>query len=121
MADIESRCHEKATQLGLKVDFRQTNQEGQLVDWIQEAGQAAQGIVINPAAYTHTSIAIHDAIRATGLPVIEVHLSNIHAREAFRHQSYVSPVALAVLCGLGADGYPMALEALAKHLDLSRN
>ena len=83
-----------------------------LVDWIQEAAETRQGIVINPGAYTHTSVALHDAIRAVGLPVIEVHLSNIFAREPFRHHSYVSPVAAGVICGLGAVGYMLALEAL---------
>ncbi|PLW77431.1 type II 3-dehydroquinate dehydratase [Cohaesibacter celericrescens] len=117
LKDIENLCHSKASELGISVDFRQTNHEGQLVDWIQEAGLTAKGLVINPAAYTHTSVALQDAIRAVGLPVIEVHLSNIHARESFRHTSFVSPVALAVLCGLGANGYPMAIEALANHLD----
>ena len=97
---------------GLAVDFRQTNIEGVLVDWIQEAGEKAKGIIINPGAYTHTSVAIHDAIRGTGLPVIEVHLSNIFARERFRHHSYVSPVAKGVICGLGPLGYGLALEAL---------
>ena len=99
--------------LGLSVDFRQTNHEGTLVDWIQEASTgAAAGIVINPGAYTHTSVAIHDAIRSGGKPVIELHLSNIFAREAFRHHSYVSPVAVGVICGFGPAGYVLALEAL---------
>ena len=117
LSDIEAMCHAKAAQLGLTVDFRQTNHEGALVDWIQEAGRDAAGLVINPAAYTHTSVALQDAIRASGIPVIEVHLSNIHARETFRHTSFVSPVAIGVICGLGAEGYPMAIEALAHYLD----
>lgn len=117
LKDIEASCYAKAAELGVSVDFRQSNHEGELVDWIQEAGQKAKGLIINPAAYTHTSVALHDAIRASGLTVIEVHLSNIHAREAFRHKSFISPIALAVLCGLGADGYPMALEALVNHLN----
>ena len=112
LADIEKACVEAGAKLGLKVDFRQTNIEGVLVDWIQEAADAAKGIVINPGAYTHTSVALHDAIRSTGLPVIEVHLSNIFAREPFRHHSYVSPVAKGVICGLGPKGYTLALEAL---------
>ena len=112
LADIEKACHERGKELGLAVDFRQTNIEGVLVDWIQEAAEAAKGIVINPGAYTHTSVALHDAIRGAGLPVIEVHLSNIFAREPFRHHSYVSPVAQGVICGLGAKGYTLALEAL---------
>jgi len=112
LADIEKACIARGKDLGLKVDFRQSNLEGVLVDWIQEAGEKAKGIVINPGAYTHTSVAIHDAIRGTGLPVIEVHLSNIFARERFRHHSYVSPVAKGVICGLGPLGYTLALEAL---------
>jgi len=112
LADIERDCAAAGKRLGLAVDFRQSNQEGTLVDWIQEAMTAARGIVINPGAYTHTSVAIHDAIRAVGLPVIEVHLSNIFAREGFRHHSYVSPVAVGTICGLGPQGYVLALEAM---------
>src|SRR5690606_41486952 len=98
LADIEAACRETGERIGLAVDFRQTNVEGVLVDWIQEAGEAAKGLVLNAGAYTHTSIAIHDALRASGLPIIEVHLSNIFARETFRHHAYVSPVARAVTC-----------------------
>ena len=112
LADNEHDCAAAGKRLGLAVDFRQSNQEGTLVDWIQEAMTAARGIVINPGAYTHTSVAIHDAIRAVGLPVIEVHLSNIFAREGFRHHSYVSPVAVGTICGLGPQGYVLALEAM---------
>jgi 3-dehydroquinate dehydratase-2 len=112
LADIEKDCKAAGKELGLKVDFRQSNQEGTLVDWIQEAATAAKGIVINPGAYTHTSVALQDAIRAAGLPVVEVHLSNIFAREPFRHHSYVSPVAAGVICGLGPLGYRLALEAI---------
>jgi 3-dehydroquinate dehydratase-2 len=112
LADIELDCVAAGKRLGLSVDFRQTNHEGVLVDWIQEAMKAARGIVINPGAYTHTSVAIHDAIRAVGLPVIEVHISNIFARESFRHHSYVSPVAMGTICGLGPQGYVLALEAM---------
>jgi len=115
--DIAQDCREAGQELGLEIDFRQSNHEGELIDWIQEAGSKAAGIVINPAAYGHTSIAIHDAVRAVApLPVIEVHLSNIHAREAFRHHSTVSPVALGVICGLGPLGYRLALQALAARL-----
>ncbi len=110
--DIERECHAEGAELKLSVDFRQSNHEGVLVDWIQEAADSARGIVINPGAYSHTSVAIHDAIRAAGLPVIEVHLSNIFARESFRHHSYVSPVAAGVICGLGPHGYRLALRAL---------
>jgi 3-dehydroquinate dehydratase-2 len=112
LREIGEDCAAAGKALGLVVDFRQTNHEGVLVDWIQEAATAADGIVINPGAYTHTSVAIHDAIRAGGRPVIEVHLSNIFAREPFRHHSYVSPLAAGVICGLGPKGYLLALEAL---------
>lgn len=114
LGDIEAEAHEAAARLDLTIDFRQTNTEGQLVDWIQEAGQAAKGIAINPGAYTHTSIALHDALKAAAIPTIEVHLSNIFAREPFRRHSYVSPVASGVICGLGPTGYVLALEALAR-------
>jgi 3-dehydroquinate dehydratase-2 len=113
LADIERDCIAAGKRLGLAIDFRQDNREGILVDWIQEAMGKARGIVINPAGYSHTSVAIHDAIRAVGLPVIEVHISNIFAREPFRHHSYVSPVAVGTICGLGPIGYVLALEAMA--------
>lgn len=117
LADIETDCREAAAGLGLSVEFRQSNHEGALVDWIQQAGEDAAGVIINPGAYGHTSIALHDAIRAVSpLPVIEVHLSNIHAREPFRHQSMIAPVALGMICGLGPKGYTLALEALAAQL-----
>lgn len=113
LADVEAACRARGEALGLAVEFRQTNHEGQLIDWIQEAGRRQAAVVINPGAYTHTSIALHDAIRGTGVTVLEVHLSNIHAREAFRHHSYVSPVAKGVIVGLGPLGYLLALEAIA--------
>ena len=116
LADIESMAKAEGKTLGLEVTAKQSNHEGELVTWIQEALGTQDGIVINPGAYSHTSVAIHDAIRAIGLPVIEVHLSNIYTREAFRHHSYVSPVALGVICGLGATGYKLALHALAEKL-----
>ena len=112
LADIERDCVAAGKRLDLAIDFRQSNREGELVDWIQEAMTAAKGIVINPAAYSHTSVAIHDAIKGVGLPTIEVHISNIFARERFRHHSYVSPVAVGTICGLGPHGYVLALEAL---------
>jgi 3-dehydroquinate dehydratase-2 len=112
--DIEDRVTARAKTLGLAVDFRQTNVEGQLVDWIQEARTKAKGIIINPAAYTHTSVALHDALKAVGVPAIEVHLSNTHAREEFRHHSYVSPVAHGIVVGFGAYGYELALDGLAR-------
>lgn len=113
LADIESMCRDVGEDLDLDIEFRQSNVEGILVDWIQEAGDVAQGLILNPAAYTHTSVAIHDAVRAAEIPTVEVHLSNVFAREAFRHHSYVSPVALGVICGFGATGYRLALEALS--------
>jgi 3-dehydroquinate dehydratase-2 len=117
LADIEQDCRDAAAGLGVEVDCRQSNHEGVLVDWIQEAGDSAAALIVNPGAYSHTSIAIHDAIRAVApLPVAEVHLSNIHAREAFRHHSMVSPVATGVICGFGPQGYVMALHAVAARL-----
>ena len=116
LADIEAQCRALAGELGLAVDCRQSNGEGQLVDWIQEARNGHAAIVINPGAYSHTSIAILDALQAADLPVIEVHLSNIHKRETFRQHSYVSQVATGVICGFGAQGYRMALDALARLL-----
>lgn len=117
LADVEESCRRHGQGLGLEVDCRQSNSEGQLIDWIHEARNSHDGIIINPAAYTHTSIAIMDALLAAELPLIEVHLSNIHRREAFRHQSYVSKVADAVLAGLGSQGYLFALDALARRLN----
>ena len=115
--DIAGDCRDAAGPLGLQVDFRQSNHEGMLVDWIQEASEKAKGIVINAGAYTHTSIAIHDAIAAIApLPVVEVHLSNIHAREAFRHVSRVAPHAVGMICGFGPLGYTLALQALAARI-----
>ena len=116
LADIEKMAAEEGSALGLEVTCRQSNIEGELVTWIQQALGAYDAIVINPGAYSHTSIAIHDAFRAVSLPVVEVHLSNIYTREPFRHHSYVSPVALGVICGLGATGYKLALRALAEKL-----
>jgi 3-dehydroquinate dehydratase-2 len=114
LAEIEEACLEKAGALGLAIDFRQSNHEGQLVDWIQEARQACDGIIINPAGYTTTSVAILDALIASELPVIEVHLSNIHQRESFRHDSYVSRVARGVICGFRGQSYLLALDAMAR-------
>jgi 3-dehydroquinate dehydratase-2 len=114
LEDIAEDCRKAGASLGLTIDFRQSNHEGELVGWIQEAAEAASGIVLNAAAYTHTSIAIHDAIRAAApLPVVEVHLSNIHAREPFRHVSKVAPHAVGMICGFGPLGYRLALQALA--------
>jgi 3-dehydroquinate dehydratase II len=117
LADIETGCRKAAESLGLEIEFRQSNHEGDLIGWIQEAGEKAAGIVINAGAYTHTSIAIHDAIRSVSpLPVAEVHLSNIHAREEFRHTSMVAPVSTGMICGFGPLGYTLALQALAARL-----
>lgn len=116
LQDLEDACKKCATDLGFEIDFRQSNHEGVLVDWIQEARESFDAIVINPAAYTHTSVAILDALQAADKPVIEVHLSNIHKREAFRHTSYVSNMATGVICGLGIQGYEMALQALSRLL-----
>lgn len=117
LKEIGDLCAETGRRVGRAIDFRQTNHEGVLVDWIQEAMTSAAGIVINPGAYTHTSVALHDAVRAIGRPVIEVHISNIHAREAFRHHSYLSPVAVGVLAGFGPHGYVMGIEALARMIE----
>jgi 3-dehydroquinate dehydratase-2 len=112
--DLEALCAETAEALDLSIDFRQTNHEGELITWVQECRTKARGIVINPAGYGHTSIALMDALLAVELPVIEVHLTNIHAREDFRHTSLVSRVAQGVICGLGIRGYGLALTALAE-------
>jgi 3-dehydroquinate dehydratase II len=113
LESIKSKCEAEAKQHGLAVEFRQSNHEGVLVDWIQEAKQKAGGLIINGGAYSHTSIAIHDALRLCDLPVIEVHLSNPFAREPFRHHSMISPVAKGLICGLGASGYVLAISAAA--------
>jgi 3-dehydroquinate dehydratase-2 len=110
--EIRRRCEARARQHGREVDFRQTNHEGELIDWIQEARAACDGLVINPAGYGHTSVALLDALRTLEAPIIECHLSNPAAREAFRHHSYVSLVATGVICGLGPMGYELAIEAV---------
>ncbi|GAB3628767.1 3-dehydroquinate dehydratase [Pandoraea terrae] len=115
LADIEAKCRNVAQGLEMDVRIFQSNAEHQLIDWIHAARLEADGIVINPAAYTHTSVAIADALRASDLPIVEVHLSNVHQREVFRHRSYVSPVAKCVICGCGSDGYEYGLRYLAKH------
>ena len=112
--DVETLCAETGEALNLAIDFRQSNIEGELISWIQEYRGRAAGIVINPAGYTTTSIALMDALLACELPVIEVHVTNIHRREAFRHESYVSKVAVGVICGLGIRGYGLALTAIAE-------
>jgi 3-dehydroquinate dehydratase-2 len=117
LADIESRLQAAAGPLNLTIDFRQSNSEGELVGWIQDARDAASGLILNAAAYTHTSVALLDAVRAAELPTIEVHLSNVFQRENFRHRSYISQAATGVICGLGATGYVLALQALAEHIE----
>ncbi len=114
LADIEAMCAEKGKALGLEVEFRQSNAEGELVTAIQDARGRADGLVVNAGGLTHTSVAILDALLAVDLPVIEVHLSNIFRREPFRHRSYVAQAARGVICGLGGQGYALALEAMAR-------
>ena len=116
LADVDARCAALAAELGLQVDCRQSNHEGVLVDAIAEAMSGVAAVVINPGAYTHTSIAIRDALAALTVPIVEVHISNVHAREAFRAHSYVSPVATAVIAGAGVQGYELALRVCAAHL-----
>jgi 3-dehydroquinate dehydratase-2 len=118
LADVEQLCAQACANHGLHLDFRQSNHEGELVDWLHQASSnpsagTLAGVVLNAGAYTHTSIALHDAIKASGVTLIELHISNVFAREAFRHHSYISPVAKAVLCGFGVAGYAMAIAALA--------
>lgn len=116
LEDIENACTDTAKSLGVSVAFFQSNHEGMLLDQIHAAKGVHDGIILNAGAYTHTSIALMDAIASVELPVVEVHLSNIHARETFRHGSFVAPVALGQICGFGAKGYLMALDALSEHL-----
>ncbi|MDQ0320344.1 3-dehydroquinate dehydratase-2 [Pararhizobium capsulatum DSM 1112] len=112
LADIEAMCIEEGKALGLEVVCHQSNHEGALIDWMHEAGDKAVGLAINAGAYTHTSIALHDAIKAIKIPVVELHLSNVHAREEFRHKSMLAPAAKGVICGFGAHSYILALNAL---------
>jgi 3-dehydroquinate dehydratase-2 len=115
LADVEKLCRATAQQHGLALVFRQSNHEGQIVDWIQEArAEKAAGLILNPAGFTTTSVAILDALMTMEAPVIEIHISNIHAREEFRHNSYVSKVARAIICGFGIEGYALAITGLAR-------
>ncbi|MDX1975974.1 MAG: type II 3-dehydroquinate dehydratase [Rickettsiales bacterium] len=114
LADIEAACKKAAASLGLSMDCFQSNHEGELVDQIQKAGKTHKGLLINAGAYTHTSIAIMDALLTLSIPVIEVHMSNIFRRESFRHESYVSKAAKGVICGFGSDSYLLGLQAIAK-------
>lgn len=117
LSDVETRCSDAAETAGFGLEFRQTNDEGELVDWIQEARDKAAGLALNAGAYTHTSVALHDALRLLDIPIVEVHLSNVFARETFRHHSYISPAATGVICGFGSFSYVLAIQALAEHLD----
>jgi 3-dehydroquinate dehydratase II len=117
LADVEKMCQAEADKLDLELVFRQSNHEGQLIDWIQEFGREVKagnsiGAVYNPGAHTHTSVALHDAIEGAELPVIELHVSNVHAREEFRHHSFISPVARGIIVGFGVLGYPLAINGL---------
>lgn len=117
LADVEQQCLQLGAKHGIEIDFRQSNHEGVLVDWIHEAGQKVKsgdmlGVVLNSGAYTHTSVALHDAIKGVEVPLIEVHISNVHARETFRHHSYISPVAAGIVVGFGTYGYQLAIEGL---------
>ena len=121
LADVEEACRHVATELGLELQFHQSNREYEIIDWIHEARENAAGIVINPAAFTHTSVAILDALNSFDGPVIEVHISNIHKREAFRHHSFVSGRADGVIAGFGTQGYTLAMRRLATLIDKGTN
>ena len=116
LSDVETNCRAEAQRLGLAIEFAQSNHEGVLVDLIQDAREKNSAIVINAGAYTHTSVALLDALNAAELPAVEVHISNIYTRESFRHRSYISPAAVGVIAGLGIHGYLLALQALARLL-----
>jgi 3-dehydroquinate dehydratase-2 len=122
LADVEKLCMETAAQFGLKADCRQSNREGELIDFIHEAhARQAAGIIINAGAYSHTSIALHDALKAVKVPAVEVHISNIHARESFRHHSFTAIAAFAVLAGFGIDGYRLAINGRAAKIGAKAN
>ena len=116
LADVEAECRRVGAELGLDIVFKQSNREHEIIDWIHEAREAAKGIVINPAAFTHTSVAILDALHAFEGPILEVHISNVHKREPFRHHSYVSSVAAGVIAGFGTQGYALSLQRMARLL-----
>ena len=120
LADIEAQVCRVGAELKIEVEFRQSNHEGELVDWIGQTPGHFDGIVINPAAYTHTSVALRDAIAGACTPAVEVHISNVHAREEFRHRSLTAGVCVGVVCGFGMDGYEWALRALVRHLTLAK-
>ena len=117
LAEIEATCRAKARDIGIGLDFMQSNSEGALVDAIHAAKGTHDGLILNAGAYTHTSIALMDAISSVELPAIELHLSNVHARESFRHTSYIARVAVGVICGFGPAGYELAIDAMARHLE----
>jgi 3-dehydroquinate dehydratase II len=112
LPQIEERLREHAATVGVALTFRQSNHEGELVGWIQEAGAAGAGVLINAAAYTHTSVALRDAIAGSGVAAVEIHVSNVYARESFRHHSFIAPVCIGVICGFGPAGYQLGLDAL---------
>jgi 3-dehydroquinate dehydratase-2 len=119
LADVERLCRDEGVRLGIGIDCRQSNHEGQLIDWIQEAGRETAagnllGVILNAGAYTHTSVALHDAIKGSQVTVIELHISNVHARESFRHHSYISPAARGIIVGFGVQGYAIAIDALMR-------
>jgi 3-dehydroquinate dehydratase II len=119
LADVERLCLETGARLGVEIECRQSNHEGFLIDWIHEAGREVAagrmlGAVMNPGAYTHTSVALHDAIKGAHLPLVELHISNVHAREEFRHHSFISPAARGIIVGFGVKGYALAIEALVR-------
>ncbi|MCA0960960.1 type II 3-dehydroquinate dehydratase [Salipiger bermudensis] len=117
LADVEAMCRAHAIEIGVEVEFEQSNHEGALVDAIHGTRGRIDGLILNAGAYTHTSIALMDAISSAEIPAIELHLSNVHAREAFRHQSYIARVSVGVICGFGARGYTLAMDAMKSHLD----
>lgn len=121
LADIETLCQVRAAELSVEVDFRQSNSEAELVGWVQQAAAGHAGLILNAAAYTHTSIALLDALKTLYIPVIEVHLSNIFRREPYRHRSYVSEAATGIICGLGGHGYGLALDAMARLIQSEEN
>jgi 3-dehydroquinate dehydratase II len=117
LSQVEDMCRQRAEQRGLAISFHQSNSEAQIIDWIHDGINGADGIIINPAAFTHTSVGILDALNMIKHPIIELHISNPHKREAFRHHSYVTFAATALICGLGVNGYPLAVDAMADLLD----
>jgi len=120
LADVEEDCRRVAKEHKLEMRFHQSNREYEIIDWIHEARETAAGIVINPAAFTHTSVAILDAFNTCEFPIIEVHISNVHKREAFRHHSFISPIASGVIAGFGTQGYTLAIQRLAKLIETGK-